>query len=117
MNKNELTEFIREVIDKLNEDNATSGGEAYNSKYFLSKRKLNEISYRSFNNDISKVTPKTKMNKALNNINKRLKEINQIIDYTNRLNEGDNNINTNPSKMDNIKNQLREINKKLNKFK
>ena len=92
-----LRELIRQAIAKvLDEDNVTSGGEAYLTKFAFSKggknratktaeklgmKVVNEVSYRSFNKTISEVTPERKISKAILGIKKRLREVNQIVDF------------------------------------
>lgn len=124
-----IPDKLKEYIDKLiqekleEETSATSGGEAYSSKYFLARRGadistylqdgftkapknplkhskvfdvkkfresiaenlLNEISYRRFNEKVSKVTPERKIVRALQEVAKRIKEIDQVIEYSHRL--------------------------------
>jgi methyl-accepting chemotaxis protein len=46
---------------------------------------LNEISYRRFNENVSKVTPERKITRALSEVKKRVKEIEQVIEYFARL--------------------------------
>jgi len=98
---NNLRELIRQAIEQvLDEDNVTSGGEAYMTKFAFSKggkniatktaeklgmKVVNEVSYRSFNKTISEVTPERKISKAILGIKKRLREVNQIVDYSIRL--------------------------------
>ena len=50
-----------------------------------SKEPINEISYRRFNESVSKVTPERKVTRALQEVAKRIKEIDQVIEYSNRL--------------------------------
>jgi sugar phosphate isomerase/epimerase len=96
-----LRELIRQAIAKiLDEENATSGGEAYSTPFAFSKggrnratkyaeklgmKVVNEVSYRSFNKTVSEVTPERKISKAILGIKKRLREVNQIVDYSIRL--------------------------------
>ena len=55
-------------------------------RYKLYKEEqLNEISYRRFNENVSKVSPERKITRALSEVNKRVKEIEQVIEYSNRL--------------------------------
>lgn len=102
---NNLRELIRQVIDEvIEEENITSGGEAYMTKFAFSKGGknratksaeklgmkvvkesqdiLNEASYRSFNKSISEVSPKRKVSNAIRSINKRLNEIDQLTEFT-----------------------------------
>jgi hypothetical protein len=46
---------------------------------------LNEISYRRFNENVSKVSAERKVARALNEVRKRIREIEQVIEYSNRL--------------------------------
>jgi hypothetical protein len=46
---------------------------------------INEISYRRFAENISKVTSERKITRALNEVRKRIREIEQVIEYSNRL--------------------------------
>jgi hypothetical protein len=49
------------------------------------EEQLNEISYRRFNENVSKVTPERKITRALSEVKKRVKEIEQVIEYFARL--------------------------------
>jgi methyl-accepting chemotaxis protein len=49
------------------------------------EEQLNEISYRRFNESVSKVTPERKITRALAEVKKRVKEIEQVIEYSARL--------------------------------
>ena len=49
------------------------------------EEQLNEISYRRFNESVSKVTPERKITRALSEVKKRIKEIEQVIEYSSRL--------------------------------
>jgi hypothetical protein len=49
------------------------------------EEQLNEISYRRFNESVSKVTPERKITRALAEVKKRIKEIEQVIEYSARL--------------------------------
>lgn len=49
------------------------------------EEQLNEISYRRFNENVSKVTPERKITRALSEVKKRVKEIEQVIEYFSRL--------------------------------
>jgi len=46
---------------------------------------LSEISYRRFNENVSKVSAERKVARALNEVRKRIREIEQVIEYSNRL--------------------------------
>jgi len=46
---------------------------------------LNEISYRRFAENVSKVSSERKITRALNEVRKRIREIEQVIEYSNRL--------------------------------
>jgi endonuclease III len=48
-------------------------------------QQLNEISYRRFAENVSKVTSERKITRALNEVRKRIREIEQVIEYSNRL--------------------------------
>ena len=82
-----LEKYINELISEmLDETSTTGGGEAFSGKYFLSKREpINEVSYRSFNENVSKVSAERKITRALNEVKRRIKEINQVLDYSTRL--------------------------------
>jgi hypothetical protein len=54
-------------------------------KKIIKQELLNEISYRRFNENVSKVTPERKITRALYEVAKRIKEIEQVIEYSNRL--------------------------------
>jgi hypothetical protein len=49
------------------------------------EEQLNEISYRRFNESVSKVTPERKITRALAEVKKRVREIEQVIEYSARL--------------------------------
>ena len=49
------------------------------------EKQLNEISFRRFNESVSKVTPERKITRALSEVKKRIKEIEQVIEYSSRL--------------------------------
>ena len=49
------------------------------------EEQLNEISYRRFNESVSKVSPERKITRALSEVKKRVKEIEQVIEYSARL--------------------------------
>jgi hypothetical protein len=49
------------------------------------EEQLNEISYRRFNENVSKITPERKITRALSEVKKRVKEIEQVIEYFARL--------------------------------
>ena len=84
-----LEKYIDKLIEgKLEETSITGGGEAFSGKYFISKRKsLNEVSYRRFNENVSRISAERKITRALHEIRKRIKEINQVIEYSTRLKE------------------------------
>jgi hypothetical protein len=46
---------------------------------------LNEISYRRFAENVSKISSERKITRALNEVRKRIREIEQVIEYSNRL--------------------------------
>jgi Glu-tRNA(Gln) amidotransferase subunit E-like FAD-binding protein len=54
-------------------------------KEYIKQELLNEISYRRFNENVSKVTPERKITRALHEVTKRIKEIEQVIEYSTRL--------------------------------
>lgn len=54
-------------------------------KELVRQELLNEISYRRFNENVSKITPERKITRALQEVNKRIKEIEQVIEYSSRL--------------------------------
>jgi hypothetical protein len=53
--------------------------------YKEDQEQINEISYRRFAENISKVTSERKITRALNEVRKRIREIEQVIEYSNRL--------------------------------
>ena len=133
-----LRELIRQAIAKvLDEDNVTSGGEAYLTKFAFSKggknratktaeklgmKVVNEVSYRSFNKTISEVTPERKISKAILGIKKRLREVNQIVDYSIRLrNENslttENYLTNSVRGLEEISTRLTELDKKIKNLK
>ena len=54
-------------------------------KELIKQELINEISYRRFNENVSKVTPERKITRALHEVTKRIKEIEQVIEYSTRL--------------------------------
>jgi len=54
-------------------------------KDVVKKELINEISYRRFSQDVSKITSERKISRALNEVRKRLREIEQVIEYSQRL--------------------------------
>ena len=135
---NNLRELIRQAIEQvLDEDNVTSGGEAYMTKFAFSKggkniatktaeklgmKVVNEVSYRSFNKTISEVTPERKISKAILGIKKRLREVNQIVDYSIRLrNENslttENYLTNSIRGLEEISTRLTELDKKIKNLK
>jgi hypothetical protein len=54
-------------------------------KDMIEKELVNEISYRRFAENVSKVSPERKITRALQEVAKRIKEIDQVIEYSNRL--------------------------------
>jgi hypothetical protein len=54
-------------------------------KEMVKEELLNEISYRRFAENVSKVTPERKLVRALQEVSKRIREIEQVIEYSNRL--------------------------------
>jgi hypothetical protein len=133
-----LRELIRQAIAEiLDEENATSGGEAYMTKFAFSKggkniatktaeklgmKVVNEVSYRSFTKTVSEVTPERKISKAIVGIKKRLREIDQIVDYSIRLREENSltteNYLTNSIRgLEEISTRLTELDKKIKNLK
>jgi hypothetical protein len=53
--------------------------------YKEDQEQINEISYRRFAENVSKVSPERKLVRALNEVRKRIREIEQVIEYSNRL--------------------------------
>lgn len=53
--------------------------------YKENQEQLNEISYRRFAENVSKVTSERKITRALNEVRKRIREIEQVIEYSHRL--------------------------------
>ena len=53
--------------------------------YKEDQEQINEISYRRFAENVSKVTPERKLVRALNEVRKSIREIEQVIEYSNRL--------------------------------
>jgi hypothetical protein len=116
MSNNELHKIINDIVveifTKMNEDNITSSGESYNTKFAFKKNKsINEVSYRKFNKQITVISPRKKINRAINEVNKKLKEINQIIDYSNKVIK-ENEVN-NETFWGNIDLKLNEISKEV----
>jgi len=54
-------------------------------KEMVKEELLNEISYRRFAENVSKVTPERKLARALQEVSKRIREIEQVVEYSNRL--------------------------------
>lgn len=54
-------------------------------KLYKEDKQLNEISYRRFAENVSKVTSERKIARALNEVRKRIREIEQVIEYSHRL--------------------------------
>lgn len=79
-----------------------------------SKESINEISYRRFNESVSKVTPERKVTRALQEVAKRIKEIDQVIEYSNRL-KTENTIKK-ESFWENKQEQLESLSGKLNEL-
>ena len=129
----DLTNLIRKIIkEMINEDNVTSGGEAYMTKFAFGKntnnralkmakklgfKQLNEVSYRNFNKSVSEVSNGKKLSNAMRNINRRLNEINQMMDYSIRLSEeygltNENYSKTSLSELNKIKENISNLYKK-----
>ena len=53
--------------------------------YKENQEQLNEISYRRFSENVSKVSSERKITRALNEVRKRIREIEQVIEYSHRL--------------------------------
>lgn len=75
---------------------------------------LNEISYRRFAENVSKVSPERKITRALNEVTKRIKEIEQVIEYSQRLKTE--NIVKNESFWTNKTEQLGALSERLNEL-
>jgi len=54
-------------------------------KEMIKQELINEISYRRFSENVSKITPERKITRALNEVTKRIKEIEQVVEYSQRL--------------------------------
>jgi hypothetical protein len=54
-------------------------------KELIKQELINEISYRRFAENVSKVTPERKLVRALQEVSKRIREIEQVVEYSNRL--------------------------------
>jgi hypothetical protein len=78
------------------------------------KESINEISYRRFNESVSKITPERKITRALQEVSKRIKEIEQVIEYSNRL-KTENTIKK-ESFWENKTEQLKGLSKRLNEL-
>jgi hypothetical protein len=83
-------------------------------KEFIKQELLNEISYRRFNENVSKVTPERKITRALHEVTKRIKEIEQVIEYSSRL-KTENTIKK-ESFWENKKEQLEALSGRLNEL-
>jgi hypothetical protein len=90
-----ISSYTKDGFKKVPEG-MPSDSKIYDYKQFPSKPKpksvklykeeqLNEISYRRFNENVSKVTPERKITRALAEVKKRVKEIEQVIEYSARL--------------------------------
>jgi hypothetical protein len=53
--------------------------------YKENQEQINEISYRRFSENVSKVTAERKIARALHEVSKRIREIEQVVEYSNRL--------------------------------
>jgi adenine-specific DNA methylase len=129
-----LRELIRQAIAEIiEEENVTSGGEAYMTKFAFSKggknratkyaeklgmkivkesqEPINEASYRSFNKSVSEVSPKRKVSNAIRSINKRLNEIDQLTEFTLKIQQ-EHGL-TNETQLSNSVKGLEAITKKL----
>ena len=85
------------------------------------EEQLNEISYRRFNENVSKVTPERKITRALAEVKKRVKEIEQVIEYSARLKE-ENTIKKDTfwtskvEQLDNLSERLNELSQNVKKL-
>lgn len=100
---------LSETIKKIDEDNTTGSGEAYESPFAFGKKvkkpndvsyskevenehrffkkfeqKINEIAYKDFKKDDSR-NEKQKINSNIIEINKKLREVEQMINHASRL--------------------------------
>jgi hypothetical protein len=93
--KADISSYTKDGFKKVPEG-MPSDSKVFDYKQFPSKPKpksiklykeeqLNEISYRRFNENVSKVTPERKITRALAEVKKRVKEIEQVIEYSVRL--------------------------------
>lgn len=93
--KADISTYTKDGFKKV-KPGMPSDSKIYDYKQFPSKPKpksvklykeeqLNEISYRRFNENVSKVTPERKITRALGEVKKRIKEIEQVIEYSSRL--------------------------------
>lgn len=53
--------------------------------YKENQEQINEISYRRFSENVSKITSERKIARALQEVAKRIREIEQVVEYSNRL--------------------------------
>jgi hypothetical protein len=81
-------------------------------KLYKEEEQLNEISYRRFNENVSKTTSERKITRALNEVKKRIKEIEQVIEYSQRL-KTENTIQKS-NFWDSKTEQLKELSERLN---
>jgi len=90
-----ISSYTKDGFKKVPEG-MPSDSKVYDYKQFPSEPKpksiklykeeqLNEISYRRFNESVSKVTPERKITRALAEVKKRVREIEQVIEYSARL--------------------------------
>jgi hypothetical protein len=95
LGKADISTYTKDGFKKV-KPGMPSDSKIYDYKQFPSKPKpksvklykeeqLNEISYRRFNESVSKVTPERKITRALAEVKKRVKEIEQVIEYSARL--------------------------------
>jgi len=86
MKRSDLVKLIKELSSTGTGASASTGsGEGIATKNFL-KRKLNEVSSRSYNKQVS-ATPKQKAKNAFGLVRKKLNEIDAILEYSNKLKE------------------------------
>ena len=78
------------------------------------KELVTEISYRRFNENVSKITPERKITRALAEVKKRVKEIEQVIEYSARLK--DENIIKKDSFWESKVEQLNDLSERLNEL-
>lgn len=83
INKMSTEEELDKFLTKITGDN----GYLDDIKYNMNKSPINEVSYRSFNKNVNRVTPKTKVRRAIKEIAKQIKHIDSVVDHSRRLKE------------------------------